>query len=290
MNNLYFIAFFISLNLFSQTNKSLFIFDKTSKEPVPYCTVLEFKNNELKNGNYSDEKGIVSINFNQNHNYEFACVGYELLRVSKILNDTIFLTQSTIILNEIIVTNSNKQKEIGLNNLKKHKSINSHKGGEFAVYIENENKKKVKIKSVLLDISKKKNFTTVLKIKFYRKNANNEPDILLNNKDIIYYLKEKCNGTIEINIDNENIELPEEGVFLGVECLGFIDRNGNFIDDREMWNSFRFLLVDSTKNSTFSKNNLHSNLWFNELKERFNEIGIKYNNYPNIAFGLKIYE
>lgn len=44
------------------------------------------------------------------------------------------------------------------------------------------------------------------------------------------------------------------------------------------------------KNATFTKNNLKANTWYNNLKLRFEEIGEKYDYYPNLSFGLKVYE
>ena len=142
----------------------------------------------------------------------------------------------------------------------------------------------------MLGVEKKKDFTVALKIKFYNKNEYNYPADLLINSEIIYYIKERKKGNVEVDISDFNIDFPKEGAFVGVECLGFIDRKGNFIDDNDMWYDFRFLLVDTPENLTFIRNSLKTNTWYNNLKLRLDEVGVKYNNYPNASFGIKVYE
>lgn len=276
---------------FSQISKPIYIYDSISKASIPFTNVIIYENENITNGFYADETGFVKIICNENSILKFSCVGYENKTFEKLfeLSDTIFLKQNSIILKEVIITNSNKYKNLGFINSKKNSTINTFKGSEFAVFIENETNVKTKIKSVILNLTKKKDHTIILKIKFYKKSSNNNPTDVINNRDIVYYLKNKHNGELEIDIDNENIELPEEGVFLSVESLGFIDKKGSFINDQDMWHEFSFHLVDDIKNATFTKNNLKANTWYNNLKLRFEEIGQKYKNYPNVSFGIKVY-
>lgn len=284
---------FITLSVFSfsQISKSIYIYDSISKSPIPFANAIIHENKNITNGFYADENGFVKIICNENSTLKISCIGYENKIFEKLieLSDTIFLKQNSIILKEIIITNSNKYKNLGFKFSKKNSTINTYKGSEFAVFIENESNVKAKIKSVILNLTKKKDYTIILKIKFYKKGTNNTPTDILNNRDIVYYLKNKHNGELEIDIDDENIELPEEGVFLSVETLGFIDKKGSFINDQDMWHEFSFHLVDDKKNATFTKNNLRANTWYNNLKLRFEEIGLKYKNYPNVSFGIKVY-
>lgn len=281
----------ISILSFSQVSKPIYIYDSISKAPIPFANVIIYEKENIINGFYADENGFVKIICNENSSLKFSCIGYENKTFEKLfgLSDTIFLMQNSIILKEVIITNSNKYKNLGFINSKKNSTINTFKGSEFAVFIENESNVKTKIKSVILNLTKKKDHTTILKIKFYKKGNNDTPTDILNNRDIIYYLKNKHNGELEIDIDDENIELPEEGVYLSVESLGFIDKKGSFINDQDMWHEFSFHLVDDIKNATFTKNNLKANTWYNNLKLRFEEIGQKYKNHPNVSFGIKVY-
>lgn len=292
MKNLYTLFFYlISIFSFSQISKNIYVFDSISKTPVSFTNVLIYEKEKITNGFYADENGFVKIICNENSSLKFSCIGYENKTFEKLfgLSDTIFLKQNSIILKEVIITNSNKYKNLGFINSKINSTINAFKGSEFAVFIENESNVKTKIKSVILNLTKKKDHTTILKIKFYKKGNDDNPTDILNNRDIIYYLKNKYNGELEIDIDDENIELPEEGVFVAVECLGFIDKKGNFIEDRDMWFDFRFFLIDDENNFTYIRNSLKTKKFHNNLKLRFEEIGQKYKNHPNVSFGIKVY-
>lgn len=290
---IFFTLFFylISIFSFSQIIKNIYVFDSISKTPVSFTNVLIYEKEKITNGFYADENGLVKVMCNENSSLNFSCIGYENKAFEKLfeLSDTIFLKQNSVILKEVIITNSNKYKKLGFNHSKKVSTINTNKGSEFAVFIENESNVKTKIKSVILNITKKKKYTIILKIKFYKKGTDDTPTVILNTRDIIYYLKNNHNGELEIDIDDENIELPEDGIFLSVESLGFVDENGSFINDKDMWHEFSFQLVDDVKNSTFTKNNLKASTWYNNLKIRFEEIGQKYKNYPNAYFGIKVY-
>jgi hypothetical protein len=281
----------INLNSLGQTKKSIYIYEQDSKSPVQFATILFFESENKQNGVYSDENGLAQIKLGQNSFMEISCIGYENKRVlyNNELKDTIYLKPNVVVLNEVIVSNRKAVRYFGFENQKTSNSLNTFKGNEILVYIKNTYSTEAKIKSVLLHIEKRKDFKVALKIKFYKKNIDDKPADLLNTQEIIYYITKRKKGVLEIDINNFNIDFPKEGAFVGVECLGFVDKSGNFIYNNNLWNDFRFLLVDNEENLTFVRNNLKSNIWYNNLKFRSEEVGERFENYPNVAFGINVY-
>lgn len=281
---------FIYFNSLAQT-KCLYVYDAISNEPIPFSTVLFFDKSEKQNGIYADENGLVCTDLIETTSIEISCIGYETHKIynNSIFRDTIFLKPNATILDEVVLTKKQKVNKFGFNKEKKNKSINTFKGSEIAVFIENVDKIQADVKSVLLDVDKRKDFTVVLKINFYKRSIENKPSELLNYQDIIHYLTKKTKGTIEVEVEDFGIKFPKEGIFVAVECLGFIDEKGSFIKEDQMWKYFRFLLVDAPKNSTFVRNALKTSEWYNELKQRFEEVGINYKFHPNASFGINVY-
>lgn len=291
MKKIILLLLLIHLKCIGQTPNNIFVYDLFSKKPVSFATILFFDEQKKQNGMYADENGFAKIKILENTILEISCLGYETKKISNYneIKDTIYLNPNSTILDEVIVTDKQSIKNLGFNKEKKNESINTFKGSEIVVYINNLEKIDTKIKSILLDVKKRKDFTVALKIKFYKKSDYNKPSELINSLDIIHYIKGKIKGTIEVDVSDFNIDFPKEGAFVGVECLGFMDKDGNFIDDLDKWKDFRFFLVDTQENLTFVRNSFKTNIWYNNLKPRLEEIGIKYKNFPNASFGIKVY-
>jgi hypothetical protein len=257
MKYLYFLIFSLFYSFsFGQSTKTIYLLDSIFHEPVPFSNITIYEKETIKNGFYSDKNGLAKITFDKNNSFKISCIGFETLNIMNFndLKDTLFLKQNSIILNEIIVSNNIINKNLGFANLKNISDINTFKGLEYALFIENESKENMKIRIVTLGVLKKSKNTAILKIKFYKKGIDNKPSDIINEQDIIYYLSEKANGIIEIDISSKNVYLPENGVFVAVESLGFIDKKGSFIEDMDMWSDFRFFLIDNESNFTFIRN------------------------------------
>ncbi len=291
-NILFIIAIINGFVSFGQNNKSVYIFDSISKKPVSFSTIHIYEDNNLKNGYYADENGLAFVNCNIKYEIIITHIGYENFEANCLnLQDTIFLNQKTIYIDEVIITNTKSNLiELGDYKLKKDRSLNAFKGFEITKYFKNESNDEKRIYSVILNLFKRNKKTVILKINLYSVNADNTPGNLINDEEIIYYLKNKVDGKVEINVNNKNIILPKNGVFLSVECLGFIDDNGKFIFDNEMWHDFRFFLTDSTENNNYSRNKLKTSKWYKDLLISLKQTDkLNYKYYPSAAFGLKVY-
>jgi hypothetical protein len=291
----YFIFLFIfSLNSYSQ---QFVIADSLTKEPVPYAAVSCFNAGKIAGGYYSNESGLVLPNKAIAYDrLEIASVGFETRQISKEpIKDTVFLSPKVIELNMVTISNNmDKSKEIVLGLLNEKKKINlssATKSLEAVVYIQNASGAPATVKSFLFRVKKRTKNRTVFRIHFYEKaEGKTEPgnEILLG--DILAYRDKNTNKLIEVDVLPYNLQLPTTGIFAGIEWLGVIDDNGNFVkqdidDDRDT------IEYNDAVNEplTFERKRFDRYPWKNtaSLKEDFKEL-VKWKNWPNASFGIKI--
>jgi hypothetical protein len=288
-----FIFYFIYSFSFSQ---NIIISDLFTKQPIPFVNILIYKENKILNGFYCNEKGVV--NFENSIDYEkieFSCIGYEtksIVNFSKI-KDTVFLIQKSIVLNEVkIIKRNNILTELGFCNLKKKLNLSSHKGSEIVVFIYNNFKKAKEINSILFKIRRHEKYKTAVRIHLYKKAYDRiYPGAEIFTEDIIQFLDGKLKGLVEVNVSKYRLELPFDGVFVGIEWLGIVDKNtGEFVEITENSSDTSVELNDEINQPlTFMRNNLKNINWSDTERLKNNFVKIKYKNYPNASFGIKIY-
>ncbi len=80
------------------------VVDITTRQPIPYVSIYT-KNTESVLGSMSNEQGQFSINFSFNTLF-FSHINYEKIEIKKEnVQDTIYLTPASILLNEVVVNN-----------------------------------------------------------------------------------------------------------------------------------------------------------------------------------------
>ncbi|WP_445721583.1 hypothetical protein [Flavobacterium sp.] len=284
---------FISNIFFGQT---VYLKDSLTKNTIPFVNAVYFNaDNNISGGNYCDANGSLTIGDSKVINkIEFSCTGYESLIIEKaLLQDTIYLKSSQITLNEVVLTNYSEKdlNLIGYNNLKKKFSISGGKGIECSVFIENNFKAEKKIQSFLFRVEKKNKKRVAVRIHLYKSNSDNEPAEELIKNDIIYYVDKSTKGEFEVNLSSYNLVFPKEGVFIGIEWLGIVGSSGDFLNDN-ISNIIKIEYNDNIdKPITFFRNRFKIGEWNNteQLKKNLGET-IKFKNYPNASFGIKVSE
>lgn len=227
--------YFIFLLLFSITTQSqnIVVLDSETKVPVPFATVLLLQNGKLIYGNYCGQDGNINIDASKNFDtVEFSCIGYENKQNKRIdITDTIFLQRQAYELNEVVISGINKIETIGYNSNKKSTFRGIDKGGIGAVYIENIHKKTMLIKSFLftpVNTEKRKAY----RLHFYKPDGNAMwPGDEILNENITGFIEARTKGAVEIDISSYAIEIPVEGIYVGIESLGICDSNGNILPD-----------------------------------------------------------
>jgi hypothetical protein len=78
---------------------------------------------------------------------------------------------------------------------------------------------------------------------------------------------------------------------VGIEWLGIVDKNtGEFVEITENSSDTSVELNDEINQPlTFMRNNLKNINWSDTERLKNNFVKIKYKNYPNASFGIKIY-
>lgn len=288
-----FLLVFLSFVLNAQ---NVFIYDKESNIPVSFATISYVKESAIIDSFYCDKNGFCNLkNNNLFDKIEFSCIGYEKKIIYTVNNDTVFLTKKVIVLNDVIVSsNKNVFSLRGYTKYKKKITLSAYKGFEICTFVDNSSNTEKRIKSFLFKTRTQYGYQTAIRVHFYNKELNKiSPGNENLNEDIIFIIDGKTKKTIEVDVSKYNLELPIEGAFVGIEWLGVVDDiTGSFVDSNvKNWKSTSIEFNDSINEPvTFFRNKLNNN-WENteKMKTEFIKI-IKYKNYPNASFGIKVYE
>ena len=240
---------FIILLLFAffdlkSQNISRLVFDKASKKGIPYVSVW-LKNSTI--GTYSNEQGLFNLDLKAAQNGKnsdtlvLSCIGYKDFYYNILLNkkDTIYLDATEETLSEVVVKGSkNPQKyTIGHHKAKAKSGMMGLNGYTLVVFVPNTTSSEKRIVNVIIPFSKVPDvmstyFTDTkethkisykgegrFRLKLYHKSTSEmlpDKEFLISNK--IYHV-DNYKKNIIINLENENIFMPKEGIFAGVEWL-----------------------------------------------------------------------
>lgn len=212
--------FLFSISFLYSQERKIIVIDSLNKTPVSF---VKFTNTDDNSILMTDFYGKINIS-NNNNKFQVECNGYDSKVVLfKTIIDTLFLNKTVTVIEEVLVVNGKLNKiELG-NHLDKIKTskieFETKKNNIYSVFIENKQNKYSTIKSINLKLKKKtKNSRVFIRPYIYSVDANNNPVENILNKNIVYELKgnEKL---ISIDISDLYLELPENGVFVGIELI-----------------------------------------------------------------------
>lgn len=209
----------LSFNCYSQGGV---VCDIITKAPLPFVTI-----SQNGRGFYSDEAGRFTIR-DASKPLHFYALGYKELGnyTLKGSNDTIRLQPEVINLDEVIVEGRRRKKPelIGLSKQKKALSFACMPGLEIAVFIANPLKKEALIHSIDLPVRVRTVSQVAVRLHLYAKDIETgEPGVEMTHQNIVVPIAKKSDGDIIINVADYGFELPEEGIFAGIEWLGYYD-------------------------------------------------------------------
>lgn len=262
--------------------------DNATKLPVSYANIIYYNNESAVHFDYTTIEGNFLIDKNRIiDSIEISHISYEIIKFNvNQIKDTIFLTNKVLELNEVIVNNSRELnvKEIGLINANEKTAIGYAKGLEICMFFENKSNEDKKIKSFLLELSKKKKIASAVRFHIYSKDNNQfQPNLNLLKTDIILRIIKNSKGVIEFDLDDYNLFLPSGGAFIGIEFISNLNKE----DNKEL---IFFKINNSTNKAiTYSKNVL-KNYWGDLDYELRNFLALKGKKCFNVNFGLKLYE
>lgn len=226
-----FIIFLVTLKGLSQTIQGV-VQDSISGQPLVYANIVL---NNTNNGTSTDEKGFFSFKdaaLSPNDSLLISHIGYlnKYVKVNDFSNtDTLKfkLKKEQTNLDEVIL-NVKKVKYSSTKSLSvKHKGLYASSepfGNETITFIENEKNKKGKITNVELNFkaNKRENIKTYkayFRVKFYELDSiTKAPGKLLSYDDIIIKPENKTQK-VKVDLEDNFILFPKNGVFVGLEVI-----------------------------------------------------------------------
>ncbi|TXH24016.1 MAG: carboxypeptidase-like regulatory domain-containing protein [Cyclobacteriaceae bacterium] len=209
------------------------VIDYETNEPLPYVTIVV---KDKLAATYSDEAGTFNLDCTAGDSLIITHVGYErsVLFADKI-NGIIRLKPAPHVLRELTITPSGKKSRQTLGINRKH--IETYMGGviQYAMFVDNTDKRMGLIKKLHFEVAhsvtrgKHDKRQAKIRVRVYEKNgATGQPgrDILTAEKIIVVEPNQK---DIRVDVSEEEIVFPPEGLFVGIDILGFVDESGKLI-------------------------------------------------------------
>ena len=226
------------------------VVDSKTQEGIPYVAIAF----DEKNGLYTNDVGEFELDQIVGDSIHLSSIGYKSKTVvlNSIKNKIIYLTPDEYQLAEIIISNKKiKGKTKKVKPIKHNDFLKSHRlliGEEMAIYIPNnfDSNSDIELKSILIPIVtktisfdkslngkkqrvKKLKFSGLYRISFYE-NDNGKPGKQFDYENCTIVINEK-RTVVKLNLDDFDVELPKNGLFVGVQNLGETDENNNLISE-----------------------------------------------------------
>lgn len=225
--------------------------EKETKYPVSYATI-SFGNGT---GVFADDEGTFIVNKKLYPDVDtlfISALGYKSLKIAATNLPPIILMETQIDeLNEVVIRTKidRKFKE---ETLKPYLDDDYYHSwlptieSEIAVFFPNEDEQLKKIVTVHFPITleskdwekrEKKNaekqpFSTLFKVKFY-KNSDGFPGKELVYQTIVFRTTEKGGDVYNLDVSNYGIFMPEDGLFVSLQVLGYTDKVGKLLPNKK---------------------------------------------------------
>lgn len=252
---------FFSIKAFSQEEKKIVIADIENKQPIPFISI-NFKDKNV----FSNKNGVIQLNHvNLSDTLYFDSPNFESKQVLfSEVRDTIFLVPTTT-LDELII--SKNIIKIDNFNTKKTSSFPLSVGSELVNVVDFSEELKgkflSKISFIVFASLKFEGNQKLLKDKklYLRLNIYNSSNDKIYESNPFKLIKFK-NELINVEIDKE-IQIGNDPLKFGVEVIGFVNENGEFVEVSDTYLRVRFYdlksnYVSAVKYFTKTRNSLTS--------------------------------
>lgn len=214
------------INVVNGYSQSIVIVDSITKEPIPYVIVKY--NHE---GFYTDINGRILIDNNIDSIY-ISHLQYASKHIAFEHTDTIWLKPKIELLEEIIITRKNKKTEI-IKPTKIAKNLPSFPITENLELLMKVSPNAKLIDKVLEELSFEFRTTSgngltdslkaAFRVNLYDIKNNIPKSVLFSSNPLL--IKPKKKGVFSVDLRNSYIEIPEEGLFVGLEFIGYYENN-----------------------------------------------------------------
>lgn len=232
---------------FSQTK----ITDAQSQYPVSYATV-SFNNG---NGLFANDEGEFIFTkklYPDIDTLYISALGYKDLKIATLrLPSAIQMQTETNALDEVLIT-AKTDRKFKVEDIKPYLDDDYYNcwlptiESEIAVYFNNPDEAQKKITKVHFPITleskdwekrkrsnaDKKPFSTLFKVKFYT-NENGYPEREIIYKTLVVRATENDGDAVIFDVSDEAIFIPQTGVFVSLQVLGYTDANGKLLSNKK---------------------------------------------------------
>ncbi|MUU77723.1 hypothetical protein [Winogradskyella endarachnes] len=225
--------------------------DSISNYPVSYATI-SFGNG---NGIFADDEGVFVFTeklYPDIDSLFISAIGFKNLNIStKNLSTEIIMKAQSHQLDEVML-NFKKDRKFKEEKLKPFLDDDYYNcwlptiESEIAVYFPKTTSQDQKLKTVFFPIaleskdwekrnkknSDKKKFSTLFKVQFY-KNNDGMPGEVLTYETIVFKATEKDGDSYELDVDNFDIYVPDNGFFISLQVLGYTNKMGKLLPNKK---------------------------------------------------------
>ncbi|TAE15774.1 MAG: hypothetical protein EAZ95_08365 [Bacteroidetes bacterium] len=241
MKNLLLFILFLPTAIFAQ---NIQILSKEDSTEVPYANIVYFANDSIVGGIYTDEDGKIALKIPlQCNKIEFSAMGYDTVRINKSnLKPIIYLEELPMPLHEIVLTPSKTKKrkttKLGYPIKGNYNYYSVWNGLEVVTLFKPTIQDQRKLSAFLFYLrdtgfKTPDGYSSVFKIVFYE-NVANKPYKKISVKDEkrqVFTITPNQHGKVKLNIDHLNMALPKEGLFIGIEYIGFTEANSKDVKE-----------------------------------------------------------
>ncbi len=236
------LLYFLSIQVYTQ---NMYILDETNQLPVSFATI-SFGDGR---GTFAGDLGEFKFNNEMYPDVDtlfISSIGFaEKAFPTNSLLTKLFLAPEASELEEVILIAERRGK---FKKVKRRETTHTEYftswlptvESEVAVFFEREEGKSTKIAQLQIPINSEKEFrkkgnlkfSTLFRIQFY-KNDNGLPGKAMVHKEIVFRVSEKNDETFELDIDEHQIFIPENGIFASIQVLGYADPQGKLIQTKK---------------------------------------------------------
>jgi hypothetical protein len=209
----------------SQQTVKFLILDSISQSPVAYAQIF---NANKSIGTISDEQGQVLLTgIEINDSINIVCIGYESKTIVVYKShEKIALSPKPFLIREVVINAPRTKKRTNSNSKIKSSSslCNYFDRGYQVVTFKSPETHHDPIYKVSVYIKKEINCSGKIRLRFYNIDSNGMPGENILPKSIIVGSK-GAKGWINFDLIGLDVKIPDEGAFIGLEFLDFVDDN-----------------------------------------------------------------
>ncbi|MDO1499960.1 hypothetical protein Q2T40_07435 [Winogradskyella maritima] len=234
-------------------NSQIKITDSTTKYPVSYATV-SFGNGQ---GIFADDEGVFVFNkklYPDVDSLFISALGYKNLNLStENLKTELILKPQIDKLDEVVITTViTKDRKFKTEELKPYLDDDYYNcwlptiESEIAVFFPNESDQTTRLEAIKFPIaleskdwnnrkksnSDKKKFSTLFKVNIYA-NADGIPGDVLTYETLVFRSTETDGDYHELNVQDLDIIMPDNGMFVSLQVLGYTDKTGKLLPNKK---------------------------------------------------------